>query len=106
MSTTSATQRTRVSLVPAHARTMSQRAGAGQANISPPRDRPFFRAILKPTPRHSAPVRAKAWRTTAASYSDEELRLLLEFQRKLEDIVRAQLARLRGDLDQHAPSRG
>jgi DNA-binding HxlR family transcriptional regulator len=48
----------------------------------------------------------KAWRTTAASYSDEELRLLLEFQRKLEDIVRAQLARLRGDLDQHAPSGG
>ena len=48
----------------------------------------------------------KAWRTTAASYSDEELRLLLEFQRKLEDIVRGQLARLRGDLDQHAPSGG
>ena len=48
----------------------------------------------------------KAWRTTAGSYSDEELRLLLEFQRKLEDIVRGQLARLRGDLDQHAPSGG
>ena len=48
----------------------------------------------------------KAWRTTAAGYSDEELRLLLEFQRKLEDIVRGQLARLRDDLDRHAPSRG
>jgi DNA-binding transcriptional ArsR family regulator len=48
----------------------------------------------------------KAWRATAGSYSDEELRLLLEFQRKLEDIVRGQLARLRGDLDQHAPSSG
>jgi DNA-binding transcriptional ArsR family regulator len=48
----------------------------------------------------------KAWRATAGSYSDEELRLLLEFQRKLEDIVRGQLARLRGDLDQHAPSGG
>ena len=48
----------------------------------------------------------KAWRTTAGSYSDEELRLLLEFQRKLEDIVRGQLARLRGDLDQHGPSGG
>ena len=48
----------------------------------------------------------KAWRATAGSYSDEELRLLLEFQRKLEDIVRGQLARLRGDLDQHASSGG
>ncbi len=48
----------------------------------------------------------KAWRATAAGYSDEELRLLLEFQRRLEDIVRAQLARLRGDLDQRARSRG
>ncbi len=48
----------------------------------------------------------KAWRSTAAGYSDEELRLLLEFQRKLEGIVREQLARLRGDLDQRAPSRG
>ena len=48
----------------------------------------------------------KAWRTTAGSYSDEELRLLLEFQRKLQDIVRGQLARLRGDLDQHGPSGG
>ena len=42
----------------------------------------------------------------AAGYSDEELRLLLEFQRKLVDIVRGQLARLRGDLDQHGPSGG
>ena len=48
----------------------------------------------------------KAWRTTAGNYSDEELRLLLEFQRKLEDIVRGQLARLRDDLDQQAPSGG
>ena len=49
----------------------------------------------------------KAWRATAAGYSDEDLRLLLEFQRKLEDIMRGQLARLRGgDLDQHAPPRG
>ncbi len=48
----------------------------------------------------------EAWRATAAGYSDEELRLLLEFQRKLVDIVRGQLARLRGDLDQHVPSGG
>jgi hypothetical protein len=48
----------------------------------------------------------KAWRATAASYSDEELQLLLDFQRRLEDIVRGQLARLRGDLDQRAASRG
>ncbi len=48
----------------------------------------------------------KAWRAIAAGYSDDELRLLLEFQRRLEDIVRGQLGRLRGDLDQRAPSRG
>jgi len=39
----------------------------------------------------------KAWRATAADYSDHELRLLLEFQGKLEEIMRGQLARLRGD---------
>jgi DNA-binding transcriptional ArsR family regulator len=42
----------------------------------------------------------KAWRETAASYSDSELRLLLEFQGKVQDIMLGQLARLRGDLDQ------
>jgi DNA-binding MarR family transcriptional regulator len=39
----------------------------------------------------------KAWRATAAQYSDDELRLLLEFQGKLEEIMRGQLTRLRGD---------
>ncbi|HTX28274.1 MAG TPA: MarR family transcriptional regulator [Streptosporangiaceae bacterium] len=43
-----------------------------------------------------APV-VKAWRATAATYSDDELRLLLEFQARLEEIIRGQLARLRGD---------
>jgi DNA-binding HxlR family transcriptional regulator len=43
-----------------------------------------------------APV-VQAWRAAAADYSDDELRLLLEFQGKLEEIMRAQLARLRGD---------
>src|SRR3984957_1181904 len=38
----------------------------------------------------------KAWRATAAEYSDDELRLLLEFQAKVETIMRGQLARLRG----------
>jgi DNA-binding HxlR family transcriptional regulator len=42
----------------------------------------------------------KAWRATAASYSDDELRLLLDFQQRLEDIVRGQLARLRGEAAQ------
>src|ERR1700727_595831 len=37
----------------------------------------------------------KAWRATAADYSDDELRLLLEFQGELEEIMRSQLARLR-----------
>ena len=43
-----------------------------------------------------APV-VKAWRATAASYTDDELRLLLEFQGKVEEVIRGQLARLRGD---------
>ena len=41
-----------------------------------------------------APV-VKAWRDAAAGYSDEELRLLLGFQGKLEEIIRDQLARNR-----------
>jgi DNA-binding MarR family transcriptional regulator len=39
----------------------------------------------------------QAWRAAAAEYSDDELHLLLEFQRRFEGIVREQLARLRGD---------
>lgn len=39
----------------------------------------------------------KAWRATAAEYSDDELRLLLEFQGKLEGIMRGQLDQLRGE---------
>src|SRR3984957_20615376 len=38
----------------------------------------------------------KAWRATAGGDSDDELRLLLEFQDKVETIMRGQLARLRG----------
>ena len=41
----------------------------------------------------------KAWRAAAASYSDEELQLLLGFQRRFEDIVRGQLARLRDEVE-------
>jgi DNA-binding MarR family transcriptional regulator len=37
----------------------------------------------------------KAWRAAAAEYSDDELHLLLEFQRRLEEIVREQLDRQR-----------
>ncbi len=76
-----------------------------------PKDRRRVIVNLNPGPglREIGPTFAplvKAWRATASGYSDEELQLLLEFQRKLEDIVRGQLARLRGDLDQHVPSRG
>jgi DNA-binding MarR family transcriptional regulator len=39
----------------------------------------------------------KAWRATAAGYSDEELHLLLEFQEQVAEIMRGQLARLRGE---------
>jgi DNA-binding MarR family transcriptional regulator len=37
-----------------------------------------------------------AWRSAAASHSDDELRLLLGFQQQLEEIMRDQLARLTG----------
>src|SRR5260370_20654155 len=76
-----------------------------------PKDRRRVIVNLKAGPglREIAPTfgpLVKAWRTTAAGYSDEELQLLLEFQPKLAGIVREQLARPPGDLDQRAPSRG
>jgi DNA-binding HxlR family transcriptional regulator len=58
--------------------------------------------------REVAPVFAplvKAWRTAAAGYSDDELRLLLEFQQRLEEIVRDQLARLRIESAESRPAR-
>jgi DNA-binding MarR family transcriptional regulator len=72
-----------------------------------PKDRRRVIVNLKPGPglREIGPTfgpLVKAWRAAAASYSDEELRLLLDFQRRFEDIVRDQLARLRGDLDRGA----
>ena len=80
-----------------------------------PKDRRRVIVNLKAGPglREIAPTFGpllKAWRATAASYTDEELRLLLEFQGRLEDIVRGQLARLRDDLERRsergAASRG
>jgi DNA-binding transcriptional ArsR family regulator len=69
-----------------------------------PKDRRRVIVTLNPGPglREIGPTfgpLVKAWRDAAASYSDEELRLLLGFQRRFEGIVRDQLARLRGDLD-------
>lgn len=43
----------------------------------------------------------KAWRATAAAYSDDELRLLLDFQGRLEEVMRGQLARLRSESAAH-----
>jgi len=68
-----------------------------------PKDRRRVIVNLNPGPglRQIGPTfgpLVKAWRAAAAGYSDEELRLLLGFQRRFEDIVRGQLARLRGDL--------
>jgi DNA-binding MarR family transcriptional regulator len=40
-----------------------------------------------------------AWRDAAASYSDDELRLLLGFQQRFLGIVRDQLGRLRGEAE-------
>jgi len=69
-----------------------------------PKDRRRVIVSLNPGPglREIGPTfgpLVRAWRAAAASYSDEELRLLLGFQRRFEDIVRGQLARLRGDLE-------
>jgi DNA-binding MarR family transcriptional regulator len=72
-----------------------------------PKDRRRVIVNLKPGPglQEIGPTfgpLVKAWRAVAASYSDEELGLLLDFQRRFEDIVRDQLARLRGDLERGA----
>ena len=72
-----------------------------------PKDRRRVIVNLKPGPglREIGPTfgpLVQAWRAAAAGYSDEELRLLLDFQRRFEGIVRDQLARLRGDLERGA----
>jgi DNA-binding transcriptional ArsR family regulator len=72
-----------------------------------PKDRRRVIVNLKPGPglQEIGPTfgpLVKAWRAVAASYSDEELRLLLDFQRRFEAIVRDQLVRLRGDLERGA----
>jgi DNA-binding MarR family transcriptional regulator len=38
-----------------------------------------------------------AWRSTASRYSDDELRLILQFQQQVEQVMRDQLARLRDE---------
>lgn len=67
-----------------------------------PRDRRRVIVNLKAGPglREIGPTfgpLVKAWRSTAARYSDDELRLILQFQRQVEQIMRDQLARLRGE---------
>jgi DNA-binding MarR family transcriptional regulator len=51
---------------------------------------------LHEVPRTFGPL-VKAWRGAAARYSDDDLRLILEFQRQVEQIMRDQLDRLRGE---------
>jgi DNA-binding MarR family transcriptional regulator len=70
--------------------------------VRDPRDR--RRVIVElaggPGLREIGPVFAplvRAWRAAAAGYSDDELRLLLDFQGRVEEIMREQLARLRGE---------
>jgi DNA-binding transcriptional ArsR family regulator len=68
-----------------------------------PKDRRRVIVTLNPGPglREVGPTfgpLVRAWREAAAGYSDEDLRLLLGFQLKLGQIVRDQLARLRGEV--------
>ena len=68
-----------------------------------PKDRRRVIVTLNPGPglREIGPTfgpLVRAWREAAAGYSDADLRLLLDFQLKLEQIVRDQLARLRGEV--------
>jgi DNA-binding MarR family transcriptional regulator len=51
---------------------------------------------LHEIPRTFGPL-VTAWRGTASRYSDDDLRLILEFQLQVEQIMRDQLARLRGE---------
>ena len=67
-----------------------------------PKDRRRVNVTLNPGPALAeigptfGPL-VMAWRAAAASYSDEDLRLLVEFQGRFLDIVRDQLGRLRGE---------
>ena len=68
-----------------------------------PKDRRRVIVTLNPGPglREIGPTfgpLVRAWREAAAGYSDEDLRLLLDFQLKLEHIVRDQLERLRAEV--------
>lgn len=66
-----------------------------------PKDRRRVNVTLNPGPALAeigptfGPL-VMAWRAAAASYSDEDLRLLVEFQGRFLDIVRESLDRLRG----------
>jgi len=52
------------------------------------------RAIADVAPVFGPVVRA--WRATAAGYSDAELELIVTFQRRIEEVLREHLAQLRG----------
>jgi DNA-binding MarR family transcriptional regulator len=71
------------------------------------RRRVVIHLIVERAMRDVAPVflpMVRAWQETASGYSDAELKLILEFQSRTEQVLRDHLARLRGDLDAAQPS--
>ena len=64
------------------------------------RRRVVIHVVLESTLRDVAPIffpMVRDWLRTSAAYSDDELKLILEFQGRTEQVLREHLTRLRSD---------